>query len=1770
MADFSAGDAKLAIIPDASGFKKKLEADMGRIRAEFGLNVTAQTAQARADIDRLRVQQERNSISLGVDANLAKLQAELAAFRAKQRMDPVTVPVHVDKASHAHFESNAKELAGKFAESFKSALSINMLSAGFGLIPGAVTMAAGLTQALQQLSQAALVLPGAMSAAGSSIGTLAVGLGGVKDAWSAISKEADQAGANQTASADKAKSAAQASAAASQGLVRAQRELGNAYKDTRRELENLNLSLRGGQISEQQAIINAAKARRDLAKDLAAGQVRDQLDYQSRLLDIASADQSVAEARQRNIELQQRANDANAKGIEGADRVVAAHEAVDAAQARSADAQAKAAEASKETSAAAAAAAAAMGKLAPAAQEFLRTLQELKPTFLDLRQTVQGNLFAGLSESMRNLVASDVPVLKEGLGSIATSWNGTLKALMAAAGSDSTKGLLGQLVGNTAEAQSRMNAAIEPLVHAFGVLSVAGSKTLPHLADVFDRLATRFDDFISAADKDGRLAKWIADGEHGLANLGNILLNLGKTFDAIHKALGGDGMLASLDHLTEKMATFFSSARGQGELRAFFAEGRRELELWKPILHDLPAIFRGLFSAASDATHTFLPLLQQVTHLLATNPGLIKILVGAFLTFKTVTPVIQGVQAAMGLLSTGLVNLSTGFAPMKTKAAEAMSAVDGEFAKVGKEGSGMSKFAGKLSALSGAGGLGLAALVTVGLPLVENFVTKFTQDMDDAAAATKALDDEARTLIGSLEEISNLVGSNTRGQVVQNLSNVNPGGNRQDGLSGDAIKAADELLGASGGQDVTDAALPGGDQKYGAVMGRLRDAARGRVGDYIRGQGIDMNAAKERGIDENTVLDAYLGVPGALDKIREWKDLGVNVIRLDQIAPSDQNDPAYKAGLIGGALNKERAAVPDAQARANRNQRAQYGQRTLKPGFASTFPGAEVHTGASGTAIVSTAPPSATGLEAVGPPSPDGKYTYMLSPDQLDMYTDAATPDLVTAAGHAAGGPISGPGTGTSDSIPAWLSDGEYVVNAAAAARNKPLLDRINSYAGGGMVDPNGNPLDPGLAPGPIVSPAGNAPIAPAPSTGGGLLGAFLGGLSGSLGQFANLGANMAGVSTAADPAAGTLSQQAGVTPMTQAGTPEGLLASRASTIPGLWGLVGGLMSPDPVGAGIQWAGQTADWAANAGMNILGKVGSTLWSGALGMVGLQNSILSPNNVYNQAVSSTLGFFTGGSGPIGTLLGMGGGSGIPGMGSVSGAVPAMGEIGSTDMTLGDGSTISIPTFATADGTSSLANILGGGTGGGSLLGGGGGVSSFLERARQMLAASAARSPGGVNSKGAQIDTIRAAAAVLQAFPQINDIGMWRPPDGFNEHSSGQAADVMIPGWGGPQGQSLGTAIKNYVIANGAKLGVDYVIWQQKEWHTDGRVVSMGDRGNPTQNHFDHVHVHTLGGGYPAAQPTAPGHATGGSIAGPGGPTGDKIPAMLSDGEHVLTAADVTAMGGHQNVYAFRNALHRADGGPILPFKPLPAPVPIPPPGNAVTPMGGPPPPAGVPPTPPGAPTPPPAPGQPDGAQPTPDGQPAPAGPLPPPSDGNPPPPPDQNGDQTQKPGDDITRAVEKLTEVGGAGMGAAPTNRDHTLPALSSAIQSGASNIGSWISTAVSAAAAGGSMGMGGGAGASLASPLIQGGIQQGAKLLTGGLNILSSFLVGNIPGSFGAADDATGYGQVVRAQQREPITAASPRIQNNTFHGMDVPRVFQELDLRDAQHKQAALAGYRG
>ena len=81
------------------------------------------------------------------------------------------------------------------------------------------------------------------------------------------------------------------------------------------------------------------------------------------------------------------------------------------------------------------------------------------------------------------------------------------------------------------------------------------------------------------------------------------------------------------------------------------------------------------------------------------------------------------------------------------------------------------------------------------------------------------------------------------------------------------------------------------------------------------------------------------------------------------------------------------------------------------------------------------------------------------------------------SSGFASGGMVTGPGSGTSDSIMARLSNGEFVMRAAAVRNlGAGFLSNLNRFAGGGMVMPSRGV--PRFAEGGLVAAgAGGAPV---------------------------------------------------------------------------------------------------------------------------------------------------------------------------------------------------------------------------------------------------------------------------------------------------------------------------------------------------------------------------------------------------------------------------------------------------------------------------------------------------------------------------------------------------------------------------------------------------------------------------------------------------------------------------------------------------------------------
>ncbi|MCV7251217.1 hypothetical protein H7J86_03500 [Mycobacterium hackensackense] len=1151
----------------------------------------------------------------------------------------------------------------------------------------------------------------------------------------------------------------------------------------------------------------------------------------------------------------------------------------------------------------AAAANKAMGELAPSARAFLTEFMGIKTEFMD--NNVQQNLFSDLATSARELASRDLPILKSGLGDIATSLNDNIKTLFSSLGSEQGQGILDRILGNTADAQARLSAVIDPLVRGLGTLTAAGTDALPGLADALGTASERFATFIEAADKDGSLKKWIDEGIDAAGNLLGTVKNIGDAFVSIARNAGGDGLLGTLDDLTGKFADWLRTAEGQNSVRQFFEDAKKSAAEWLPILRDIPGILGGIIQGGRDIASVVVPPFRDISHLLSENRDLAKAVLEGFLAWKTA-------QFAAGIV--------------------------GEITKI----------SGALGAKGGGGLLG---------------------KLGAAMLMFQVLND-------------------------QHLPGVNgPGPYTGPDLGGQATSAA-----------------------TGALLG-------GQVA----------------------------GVPGA---------------------------------VIGGAAGATAPVIID---------------------LATPDPSAE-------NGVLPTAPNSANPATVGGIPIPG---LQMPSREQ--------------------GGVTDGPTSG----YPAILHGREFVQQASAVAKyGVPFMNAVNEgrldpsdlpmFDTGGYIDEHGNPIYPGGAmPG---------PVGPAPQqASGGLmsaLGSFLSGVQAPLGNVLALGQGLAGQhGGGADGPAQSFNG----------------FSNPLASVPGVWGLAGALGGQNPASDLMQWGSNTADWMGKFVSNTAMKFGTTLWQGALGMVGLENSILSPNNAYMKAAMEGLGYYGDLSGSLaGDSSGRGEGKGATAKqmreaadrisdrdAAVAIAEARVRELGS-DAT--DSQRLSAQNARdravreAAEARDDLASLQ---QGGGTVLNPAGGASLY------------ATAPTG-SSGGAE----RWRPTVMAALQQVGGRYGITNIDGWADALIGQ---IQFESGGNPG--ALNPKDSDGLPAIG--LG------QFKQGTFNAHNITGGSiNDGVTQIYAMIDYVSSRYGqnaaGIPNGINQGHGYAVGGEIQGIGGPTSDLVPIMASAKEHMFSVADVEAMGGHDNVYAFRAALHTGGVGGYAPGGEL-----LMSPGmrqawNATMQH------APTPPRPsfndgqhaqtmnprPSAPAPAPAPSGPPAATLAPAAPPVPGPAL----------------EEPSAPGTELAPPPVFTTNA------PAPTSYDHNLAAVNTAIDSSAAVLGNIAATAAS-------MGMGatggGGMGAGLASSMIQGGVQQAGKVAKGVANVVSSSLVGNT--QLGTPNlPAYGWPATMVRPQELPSAELKPHAQAGGggprtyvggIYGHNTQDVFRELRIREAQDQQGSFAG---
>ena len=424
--------------------------------------------------------------------------------------------------------------------------------------------------------------------------------------------------------------------------------------------------------------------------------------------------------------------------------------------------------------------------------------------------------------------------------------------------------------------------------------------------------------------------------------------------------------------------------------------------------------------------------------------------------------------------------------------------------------------------------------------------------------------------------------------------------------------------------------------------------------------------------------------------------------------------------------------------------------------------------------------------------------------------------------GFADGGPVVGPGTGRSDSVPAWLSNGEFVVNANATRRHRGVLEWMNAgrFADGGVI---------GSAPAPGVTAGGASMVTidvAAVANLGDVAEAVTAAVAALNAELLLLVADTAAYW--AQILASTVSTADQITNR-QTLLNQFYVTSWATMAATVWGSVNG--QNQAFAALITGLGNarnamqfTADWAITQYGRIRAAAADPIrWVIQqpinAGLITAWNTLDNQFALGKHVDPIQLAFATGGKVP-----GTGNGDTVkarltPGEYVLSKrAIANLGGLASVDR---------LHKMARAGMIGPDANL---------------GHSHGDGKRRMDLMRTVPLDGLGFAFGGVQPHVAFAGEEIERLFGRLpGGIGGVGGRPNVSDHPSGHALDFMTL-----QNTALGDRIAGYLQQNAPRLLVKYLIWKQRINEGSGWD-GMADRGSVTANHFDHVHTSFLRAG-----------------------------------------------------------------------------------------------------------------------------------------------------------------------------------------------------------------------------------------------------------------------------------------------------------------------------------
>ncbi|QDP44221.1 tail length tape measure protein [Streptomyces phage Celia] len=293
-----------------------------------------------------------------------------------------------------------------------------------------------------------------------------------------------------------------------------------------------------------------------------------------------------------------------------------------------------------------------LGVTIAAFKDFNKVLPEVKQQLSRLQDTISENFWKHAAEPIREMVDELLPEFSAGVaktatqlgqffGSFATSLKGALNPALTQMFDDLSKSIDIATTGTGAFA------------NIIAVLGKVGTSYLPQLAQWFVDISTRFSDFLSAAESDGRLKGWIDQGLVQLKALGSVLYNLGGIFAGVARAAEEAGG-STLTMLASTLESIHKTVDSPGFQRGLVDVFRAAHEAMSNIADKAGPAVKNLFIELGQLLTDVLP---QVGEIIGTALDAVASALAQPAITEGVKAVFDGIQTAVEALAPAMAPL---------------------------------------------------------------------------------------------------------------------------------------------------------------------------------------------------------------------------------------------------------------------------------------------------------------------------------------------------------------------------------------------------------------------------------------------------------------------------------------------------------------------------------------------------------------------------------------------------------------------------------------------------------------------------------------------------------------------------------------------------------------------------------------------------------------------------------------------------------------------------------------------------------------------------------------------------------------------------------------------------------------------------------------------------------------------------------------------------------------------------------------------------------